>query len=130
MNAATTEISVGQLVVERPGRSRVFETLGIDYCCGGRKTLAQACRDKGLDLVTVQGLLDTDGGGPADDERDLSGATLTELADQIEQTHHAYLKHELPRLRALLRKVAAVHGERHPWLVDLAAIFASFAWEM
>jgi regulator of cell morphogenesis and NO signaling len=55
---------------------------------------------------------------------------MTELADHIEQAHHAYLKRELPRLGAMVRKVAAVHGAHFPWLLELNAVFASFAAEM
>ena len=49
MSNVMKEETVGHLVVERPSRARVFEQLGLDYCCGGNKSLSQACREKGLD---------------------------------------------------------------------------------
>jgi len=131
MAAITSEQTVGELVAQKPGRARVFEKLGIDYCCGGKQTVDQACRDQGLDVNTALKMLqateevDTD---PA--ERDWTNASLTELADHIEQTHHVYLREELPRLGQMVRKVAAVHHANHPWLLELDTLFAGFAAEM
>ena len=65
MSTIDTHATVGQLVVERPARSRVFQRLGIDFCCGGKRPLADACRDKGLNVaegkVTYQGVADAFG---------------------------------------------------------------------
>ena len=125
------ETTVGQLVTERPARARIFESFGIDYCCGGKKPLAQAIRENDLDAHTVLRILDTfdeQSGIPA--ERDWSAATLTELADHIEQTHHAYLKRELPRLEFLVNKIANRHGPHRPQLVELAEVFRAFKAEL
>jgi iron-sulfur cluster repair protein YtfE (RIC family) len=54
----TLEATVGELVTECPGRARIFEALGIDYCCGGKKPLAQAIREKALDEKFVLRILD------------------------------------------------------------------------
>ena len=124
------ETTVGQLVTERPGRARVFEAFGIDYCCGGKKPLAQAIHEKGLDQNTVLRILDTFDEQAVPPERNWSAASLTELADHIEQTHHAYLKSELPRLEFLVNKVARRHGEHTPSLVELAAVFNAFKAEL
>ena len=121
-NATTTfdvQMTVGQMVAERPSRARVFERRGIDFCCGGKKALTQACADRGVELDTVVNeLISADAGGEAD-QRNWNEATLTELADHIQATHHAYLRQELPRLSAMTTKVAQAHGDRHPevWLV-------------
>ena len=124
------ETTVGQLVTERPGRARVFEAFGIDYCCGGKKPLAQAILEKGLDQHTVLRILDAfDEQAPAA-ERDWSRSSLAALADHIEQTHHAYLKNELPRLEYLVTKVANRHGSHTPQLVDLARVFVAFRLEL
>ena len=124
------QTTVGQLVTERPARARIFEKIGIDYCCGGKKPLAQAIAEKGLDQNTVLRILNTfDEQAPAV-ERDWSKATLTELADHIEQTHHAYLKTELPRLEFLVNKVAHRHGDHTPRLIELAQVFSAFKSEL
>ena len=124
------ETTVGQLVTERPGRARVFEAFGIDYCCGGKKPLAQAIREKALDERAVLGVLDAFDEQSPQAERDWSKATLTELADHIEQTHHDYLKAELPRLEFLVNKVASRHGSHTPSLNELAAVFNAFKPEL
>jgi regulator of cell morphogenesis and NO signaling len=126
----TVQTTIGQLVAQRPARSRVFEKLGIDYCCGGQKTLAQVCSEKKMDPgLVLDVLLATEAASPQEDNN-WTNASLTSLADHIEKTHHAYLKKELPRLSAIVQKVAAVHGQRHPWLQEVNTIYAQFAAEM
>lgn len=127
-----SDTPVGQLVAERPGRARVLERFGIDYCCGGRTPLDQACAEKGLDVGAVLRELASDDpcvAGPfPDDAR--TDATLGQLADQIVAVHHAYLRRELPRLGALLAKVADAHAERHSELRELQFVFADLRDEL
>jgi regulator of cell morphogenesis and NO signaling len=131
LNDNLLQTTVGQLVIERPARARIFESFGIDYCCGGKQPLGQAIREKGLDEKTVLGVLDAfDQQQSPQADRDWSQATLAELADHIEQTHHAYLKTELPRLEFLVHKVANRHGEHRPQLVELAHVFDAFKAEL
>ena len=95
--SVTAEASVGELVVERPSRARVFEKLGIDYCCGGKKPLQQACRERNLDYPAVVSQLEQEqAAAPTQGERNWASASVTDLCDHIEQTHHQYLKQELP----------------------------------
>jgi len=123
------ESTVGQLVVERPARARVFEKFGIDYCCGGKKPLASACQAKGLDTAEVLSALEAADGASAP-AGDWSRATLTELTEHIESTHHAYMKTELPRLDRITERVATVHGARHPELAEVRATFVALKTEM
>ncbi len=128
---ATLETTIGQLVTSRPGRARLFESLGLDYCCGGRKPLVQACAEKGMDVATVLRLVhDFDKRVTEVPDENWSGATITALANHIENTHHAYMKTELPRLEHLVRHVAARHGDRNPHLVELRDTFLSFKAKM
>ncbi|HEY7119029.1 MAG TPA: iron-sulfur cluster repair di-iron protein [Tepidisphaeraceae bacterium] len=126
------DISIGELVRQRPARSRLFERLGIDYCCGGKKTLAQACAAKNLDPATIAAVLDADdaSASPADTPIDANALSLSDLANHIEATHHAYLKTDLPRLSALTQKVANAHGQRDARLVRLRDIFEAFRQEL
>src|SRR6476659_5007291 len=96
------EMTVGQLVTERPARARILEAFAIDYCCGGKKPLAQAIAEKGLNEQAVLGVLDAFDAEKTQAEPDFAKLSLTELADHIESTHHAYLKTELPRLEFLV----------------------------
>ncbi len=101
MSGADLTTSVGQYVVERPSRARVFERLGIDYCCGGKETLGRAGEKKELDPRMVLEAIEREGAqSSVAEEPDWSRAPLTELADHIESTHHSYLREELPACRA------------------------------
>lgn len=124
--------TVGMLVAEQPLRAAVFDHFGIDYCCGGKQTLLAACEQGGIAPDTViASLVDNDAKGEVDQSaQNWLNASLTELADHIEQTHHVYLKSELPRLQALADKVAKVHGVREPRLLKVAAIFSAMSDEL
>ena len=122
--------TVGQMVVERPQRSRVFDRLHIDYCCGGKRTLEEACAKRGLDLKAVLAELEAFDAEAQGDAVRPANLTMTELADDIERTHHAYLREELPRLAGLVKKVSAVHGQAHPWLSGLTSVYAELVAEL
>ena len=106
-----------------PQLTRAFERLGLDYCGGGQRTISEACAAAGLDpLATIAELA-------VDEPADVDGAswvsmTASELVDHLEATHHRYLWDEMPRVTALVDKIVAVHGERHPELVPIAACVA------
>jgi regulator of cell morphogenesis and NO signaling len=130
MKNMTSETTVGEIVRAVPARSRIFENLGIDYCCGGKKPLAEACRAKGLDPATVVTMLTALDGVPTTIKVNPDAMSLSELCDHIEESHHGYLREELPRLDFLTRKVAAVHGDHEPRLVEVRRVFESFQSEM
>lgn len=124
--------TIGQLVAEQPGRAAVFDSLGIDYCCGGKATLAQACQSQKLDRDIVTALLYENDRALKDrgEGENWQEASVTALTDHIEQCHHAYLKKELPRLNALSQKVAAVHGAKDSRLQLLAKALARTSNEL
>src|SRR5579884_1245542 len=108
MKTVTSETPVGEIVRAMPASARIFEKLHIDYCCGGKKPLAEVCNAKNLDAATVIAMLSALDAAPDGVRRDPDAMTLSELCDHIQETHHAYLQEELPRLDFLTRKVAAV----------------------
>lgn len=128
MSTSSVGPTVGDLVTERPSRSRVFSKLGIDFCCGGGRTLEEVCSARGLDVADVQAMLDRE--PPAPDHVDWRTEPLGALVDYIETTHHVFTRTELPRLDEMLAKVARVHGARHPYMVEVAASFSRFASEL
>lgn len=130
MKNITTDTTVGELVRAVPARSRIFENLGIDYCCGGKKPLSEACRAKGLDPATVAALLTALDDAPSAIAVDPDTMTLSSLCDHIEDLHHGYLRDELPRLDFMTRKVAAVHGADEPRLLEVRRVFESFSAEI
>lgn len=122
--------TLGELVSAHPELARVFERLNIDYCCGGKLPLEEACAQRGLDLHGVARELEQAAKEPDNTLVDASVLGLAELADHIEQTHHAYLKRELPRIEALTEKVAAAHGQHDPRLMALRKRFLEFQAEL
>lgn len=126
MRTITPETTVGELVRAKPARSRIFENLGIDYCCGGKKPLAEVCRAKGLDPATVVAMLAALDGASETSLANPDAMGLAELCDHIERAHHDYLREELPRLDFMTRKVAAVHGDHEARLHEVRRVFESF----
>ena len=114
-------MTLGEIVTLRPSLAADLERRGLDYCCHGGRTLAEAAREVGLDAQTVADELSAaPAGEPAADWASLAPA---ELVDHIESLHHRYLWAELPRVSALVDKIATVHGERHPELADVQRLF-------
>ena len=130
MNTPLLNRPVGQLVAEKPTRSRVFERWGIDYCCGGKKPLIEACADKGFDHTEVLRDLEESDSGRQIVSVDWTKETLNALCDHIENVHHGYLRLALPRLTMLTEKVADRHGQRDSRLVQLKDVFQTFRSDM
>jgi regulator of cell morphogenesis and NO signaling len=130
MSAIHTGETIGEMVARRPALSRVFEQVGIDYCCGGKKTLDQACEEKGLDVEAVLAQLEDASADEGEPLVDAAAMSLTALADHIEQTHHAYLRSEFPRLDWLTQKVATVHGEHEPRLRQMRQTYLELVEEL
>jgi regulator of cell morphogenesis and NO signaling len=122
--------TVGAIVRDHPGLSRLFEQAQVDYCCGGQKTLAEACVKRGIDPQTFLTELETWATTTPGAEVNLTALSLTELADHIERIHHAYLHTELPRLDKMVTKVATVHGEKEPRLIQIKDIFLALSAEL
>jgi regulator of cell morphogenesis and NO signaling len=118
--------TLGHLVAEAPARAAVLDRLGVDYCCHGQRSLADACAAAGLNAAEVSAELDAVTDVVAVDYPREPAA----LADHIEATHHRYLHGELPELDALAGKVAGVHREGHPELVAVGRLVAELGAEL
>jgi len=128
---AIAEKTVRQLALEASSATRVFEKLGIDYCCGGNKSLEEACRDSNLSLAQVQGALDeAEQQAHATSDRDWQHESLTDLIAHIKTTHHKFVREEIVRLGPLMDKVCGVHGKNHPELLHIRGVFNGLAQEL
>jgi regulator of cell morphogenesis and NO signaling len=123
-----TSKSVRELVMENPAAARVFERLGIDYCCGGNKSLEDACRAARVAVEDVTSALV--GNPPAPADCDWQKAPLAELVQHIIDTHHAYTREEIKRLEPLIIKVISSHGRNHPELLRAQSLFRELASEL
>jgi len=128
----TTEKTVRELALENPGATRVFEKLGIDYCCGGNKSLEEACRAARLNPDQVLDSLEKaeHSARPAQEKHNGQTEALADLIAHIKNTHHVYTREELARLGPLFDKVCSVHGKNHPELLQIRGVFQGLAQEL
>lgn len=122
--------TVRDIALENPSSIRVFEGFGIDYCCGGRKPLAEACSEKNLVVDEVIAALERASQTPVQLQDDWKTAPLGTLAAHIVSTHHAYVRRELPRLAELAAKVVRRHGDTKPELSVIQSKLAELSEEL
>lgn len=126
-----TEKTVREIALESPSSIRVFEALGIDYCCGGKKPLSDACSHANVDFGRVQELLEQanrDSQAPVAQE--WGDKLLSELIAHIVAKHHGYVRKETPRIQALLTKVSSKHGPIHPEIGEIDQLFSAVSQEL
>lgn len=122
--------TIGELVANDFRKAEVFRKFGLDFCCGGKKSVEEACEKKGISAMEVErALAELDKQSNLVNE-DFNNWELGFLSDYIINTHHHYVAESLPMLYELSAKVARVHGDRHPELVDIANYFNAVADEL
>jgi regulator of cell morphogenesis and NO signaling len=128
-----TDISsktIGEFVAEDYRTAKVFNKYGIDFCCGGKTSLADSCGEKNIDLAAIQQEIDAVKQEPIEYSRNYAAWELPFLADYIINTHHAYLKENTGQIVVYTRKIAEVHGANHPEVIEIADIFDKIATDM
>lgn len=123
--------TVREFAVELPTATRVFAKYGIDFCCGGGRPLKDACGNHDVatvlaDLIAAEDSRDAS----RNDQTDYRSMLLGDLIDHIVSRHHAYVRSETPRLQGLLTKVSAKHGDNHPEVKQVQAIFEAVSQEL
>ena len=121
--------TVRELAVELPNAARVFEKLGVDYCCGGDIPFTKACEKAGLDPDRVLASIQEAPAGPTP-AQDWAKALLAALACYIVEKHHSFTRTELARLEPLFTKVCAAHGDHHPELARMQEVFRALSAEL
>ena len=122
--------TVGEFVAADYRTARVFEKYGIDFCCGGNVPLLTACREKGIDPAAIQREIEAAQSEPPERSQNYAAWELPFLSDYIINTHHGYLNENTGQIAVYADKIAAVHGARHPEVVEIAGIFARIATDM
>jgi regulator of cell morphogenesis and NO signaling len=131
----TMELSqqtVAQIVLDNPKSMSVFSKFGIDYCCGGKLSLADACNKKHLNIADVEealvkSALELEAVALGDEPQTWS---LDRLVDHIVTKHHSFVAEQTPEILRLLDKVSSRHGDAHPELHEINAIFKAVAGEL
>ncbi|WP_066834788.1 iron-sulfur cluster repair di-iron protein [Rufibacter ruber] len=122
--------TVGELVAKDFRKAQVFKKYGIDFCCGGKKSVAQACEEKGVSQEQLERELGALPDTSAVAETDFASWDPSFLADYIVNIHHKYVREAIPALYEYTNKIARVHGSRHPELVQVANHFVNVANEL
>jgi regulator of cell morphogenesis and NO signaling len=128
-----TSKTVRELSLEAPQAIRVFERLGIDYCCHGERLLEEACALAHVEVEDVERSLAEADERPAEPgQNDVSWqrAPLFGLIAHIVQKHHYFVRRELRRIEPLLARVIASHGPKHPELLEVQRQFRALGDEM
>jgi regulator of cell morphogenesis and NO signaling len=111
--------TLGQIAAKDLRKAQVFKKYGLDFCCGGKKTVKEACAEKGLDVTKVEKELQQADTLPSARPVPYGDWSLDFLSDYIVNTHHTYVRKTLPDIRAYAEKVMKVHGKQHPELVRI-----------
>jgi regulator of cell morphogenesis and NO signaling len=122
--------TVGEIVAEDYRTAEVFEKYRIDFCCGGKVTVEAACRERGIDPGLLVREIEAAQREPVARGENYASWTLAFLADYIVNTHHAWLRENTGQTAAYARKIAEVHGGRHPEAIEVAKIFDRVAADM
>jgi regulator of cell morphogenesis and NO signaling len=125
----TVQTTVGELVAADFRAAAVLNRFGIDFCCGGKRTLADACGAHKLDAARVLSEVSAACATPGDAPRFNDWEPQTLVAYIVGQ-HHTYVRRVLPVIAGYLRKLAATHGERHPELVEVERLWDDISGEM
>lgn len=115
--------TIGEIVAKDYRKAQIFKNLGIDFCCGGKKTLEEVCETKGLNIDKVKVELSASGLQNENSTLKFDKWEIDFLTEYIIYTHHKYVKENIPFITELANKVANVHGERHPEAIEIAKIF-------
>jgi len=121
---------IGDIVSNDFRTASVFKSNNIDFCCGGKKSLAEACLERGVNQDKVEFELKELAAIPPNAGQDYRSWNPDFLCDYIVNTHHRYVFKTLPDLVLYTRKIADVHGVHHPELVEVAKLFAQINKEL
>ncbi|MFH0758156.1 MAG: iron-sulfur cluster repair di-iron protein [Bacteroidota bacterium] len=121
------ETRIGDIVKENYRTARIFDRNGIDFCCGGGISLAQACEKSNTDMDALLPELEALLVSSDPDSVYINSLALDELCTYIEKRHHYYIKGQVPFLQQKLSKLCDVHGQNHAELFEIKELFEGAA---
>ena len=125
-----SDLKIGDIVTQDFRAAEIFKNAGIDFCCGGNQLLGETCKSKNLDLANLEEQLSTLEYTKVNDMHNFKEWNLDFLSDYIVNTHHKTVLRLLPQHTAYTEKIAAVHGDNHPELIEIADLFAAINTEL
>lgn len=126
----TAKSIVGELVAADYRTAAVFKQHDIDFCCKGNRTIEEVCNKAKLDKEQLIEELNQLAKKSNNSTTDFASWDIDLLADYIEKKHHRYVEQKIPELKTYLNKIAKVHGQRHPELIEIEQLFTASAHEL
>ena len=122
--------TLGEIAAKDSRKAQVFKKYGLDFCCGGKKTVKEACAEKGLDVTKVEHELQHADQLPATRLILYGDWSLDFLAEYIVNTHHSYVRKTLPEIASYSERVMKVHGNTHPELLRINQLIGEIEAEL
>ena len=122
--------AVGDIVAGDFRTAGIFSDAGIDFCCGGKQILEEACLEKGVDISKLETELASVMDLPVTHTQNFKEWELDFLCDYLVNTHHKFVVRKLPELLFYTQKIAAVHGAHHPELIEVSGLFEKINEEL
>ncbi len=124
------KLTVGEIVANDFRTSSAFKKAGIDFCCGGKQSFSGACVEKGIDILELENEILKISEEPLNEFMNFKNWEPVFLSEYIVNTHHKFVLKNLPELVFYTRKIANVHSENHPELVEVADLFVKINEEL
>lgn len=124
------ETKVKEIALSNPMARQILEDAGLDYCCGGGKSLHEACLHADVPAEEILKRLRENSNEVNPDDSNWTSAPLNDLTRHIREKHHQYVRVAAPRIRVLLDKVKSKHGTNHPEIAGIQELFARVGQEM
>ncbi len=124
------QTKVKDIALSNSSSRQVLEEARVDYCCGGGKSLQEACAQAGVNSEEILKCLRENSQEVSPSESNWTSAPLEDLTAHIRSKHHQYVRDSIPRVKALLEKVKAKHGKHHPELSEIETLFHAVGKEM
>ncbi len=122
--------SVGEIVKLDFRAADVFSNYGIDFCCGGKISVSEACANSSCDEAKVISDLEALKNQTGSVFHDFDSWNIGFLVDYIQNTHHQYVRKAIPQILPLAQKVADVHGDHHSEVIRINELFQDLAEEL
>ncbi len=126
----TDQNIIGEVVAQDYRTATVFKKYKIDFCCKGNRTIADACSKTDQNVRDLVEALNDITAEQKNHPQEFNTWDLDLLVDYIEKKHHRYVENKVPELKSYLSKVAKVHGQRHPELIEIEDEFTASAYDL
>ena len=126
----STETEIREIALSNEAARHVLDQAGLDYCCGGARSLHEACLQAGTSAQDILDRLRKNAENTGADDVNWVRAPLSELTRHIREKHHRYVREAIPRINVSLERVMAKHGENHHEVSDIRTVFNQVGREM